>query len=438
MTYSNSATTYDALIIGAGVMGCSIALALSRKGYRTLNLDRLPAAGYGSTSSSAGIIRTYYSTIEGSTLAYENHFYWQKWREFLKADSTETLAQYIECGCLVLMAAGGDQLASTQRVMTEVGVPFEILSTAELKSKLPLMDMSSYAPPKRIDDPQFGQPNERDLDGALFSAGGYINDPQLACRNLQQASKALGASYRFNVEVTRILKDGDRVTGVRLADGSDLRAPVVINAAGPHSSQVNELAGVAAGMNIKTRPLRQEVVHVAFPQEFDFSARGCIVTDGDSGVYMRPEVGNHMLIGSLEPSCDTLEWADPDSFNPSLTDQSTNQLWRAAQRFPALTIPNRVQGLAALYDVSSDWIPIYDRSDLPGYFMAIGTSGNQFKNAPVVGEMMAELVEYCGGGADHDAVPLQFHLKHLDRDISMKFFSRKRPVNSQSSFSVLG
>ena len=74
---------YDAVIIGAGVIGCAIALALSRKGYRTLNVDRLPAAGYGSTSASAAIIRPYYSTVEGTALAYEGHFRWRDWPAFL-------------------------------------------------------------------------------------------------------------------------------------------------------------------------------------------------------------------------------------------------------------------------------------------------------------------------------------------------------------------
>jgi sarcosine oxidase, subunit beta len=439
MSDKGAGDSFDAIIIGSGVIGCAISLALSRKGYRTLNVDRLPAAGYGSTSSSAGIIRPYYSTVEGTALAYESHFYWQSWREFLRAEAAETLAQYIQCGCLVLMTPGSDRLATTQQVLSSVGVPFEVVEPEKLKAMLPPIDLQSFAPPKRIDDPAFGQPNQSNLEGAIFTpTGGFINDPQLACRNLQEASKLLGASFRFNVDVSEIRQAGGKVTGVTLNGSARVDAPVVINVAGPHSSNVNKLAGVEAAMSIKTRPLRQEVVHVPFPEQFDFGANGFIVTDGDAGIYMRPEVGNHMLIGSLEPSCDTLDWADPDTFNPSLTDQSTNQVWRAAQRFPSLAIPNRTQGLAALYDVSSDWIPIYDRSDLPGYFMAIGTSGNQFKNAPIVGEMMAELVAFCGAGHDHDATPMSFHLKHLNRDLSMKFFSRKRPVHSESSFSVLG
>ena len=61
--------TFDAIIIGAGVIGTSIALGLSRKGLKTLNVDSLPAAGYGSTSNSSAIIRPFYSAIENCALA---------------------------------------------------------------------------------------------------------------------------------------------------------------------------------------------------------------------------------------------------------------------------------------------------------------------------------------------------------------------------------
>jgi len=70
--------------------------------------------------------------------------------------------------------------------------------------------------------------------------------------------------------------------------------------------------------------------------------------------------------------------------------------------------------------------------------MAVGTSGNQYKNAPVVGKMMTEIITRCQAGHDHDADPLNFHLEHLDRDINLKFYSRLREINEESSFSVLG
>ena len=91
-----------------------------------------------------------------------------------------------------------------------------------------------------------------------------------------------------------------------------------------------------------------------------------------------------------------------------------------------------------LYDASTDWIPIYDKASLGGYYMACGTSGNQYKNAPIAGKMMAALIEYCENGNEHDEQPLQFTLPYIQRELNVGFFSRKREVNQESSFSVLG
>ena len=128
----------------------------------------------------------------------------------------------------------------------------------------------------------------------------------------------------------------------------------------------------------------------------------------------------------------------PDDFDRNFTEQWRVQALRLAQRIPELGIPSQMRGVVDLYDVSDDWIPIYDKSSVPGYYMAIGTSGNQFKNAGVAGVMMAELIEAVEGGRDHDRDPLSFRMRHTGRDIDVGFFSRKRPINKDSSFSVLG
>ena len=94
--------------------------------------------------------------------------------------------------------------------------------------------------------------------------------------------------------------------------------------------------------------------------------------------------------------------------------------------------------MVSLYDVTDDWIPIYDVSDLPGFYMAVGTSGNQFKNAPVAGAMMAELIVKCQAGHDHDADPVCFDYHYTKRQANIGFFSRNRQINPNSSFSVLG
>jgi sarcosine oxidase subunit beta len=111
---------------------------------------------------------------------------------------------------------------------------------------------------------------------------------------------------------------------------------------------------------------------------------------------------------------------------------------RYGQRVPSLGIPRETRGVVDLYDASTDWIPIYDKSSLPGFYMACGTSGNQYKNAPIAGKMMANLIAVCEAGRDHDADPVQFELPYLKRKIDVGFYSRKRPINEESSFSVLG
>jgi sarcosine oxidase subunit beta len=91
-----------------------------------------------------------------------------------------------------------------------------------------------------------------------------------------------------------------------------------------------------------------------------------------------------------------------------------------------------------LYDVSDDWYPIYDKSSLPGYYLAIGTSGNQYKNAPAVGSFMSELIQYCENGNDHDKSPMQYKMKYIKHTLDIGFFSRNREINQDSSFSVIG
>ena len=95
----------------------------------------------------------------------------------------------------------------------------------------------------------------------------------------------------------------------------------------------------------------------------------------------------------------------------------------------------QASGVVALYDVSDDWIPIYDKSDLPGFYLAIGTSGNQFKNAPMIGDLMSTIILGTEKGADHDAAPFTLELSNLNRTISLGHYSRLR--EKQSTANVL-
>lgn len=430
---------YDAIIIGAGVIGACTAYEMAKAGFRTLSIDKTGAAGHGSTSGSCAIIRLYYSNVESCALAYENWFYWKDWEAYLGGRDPRGMIDYRDTGTLVMKCRENNYLASAEELMKAIGAPVEHWDPAEIRARFPFFDLALYSPAKRPDQPGFGEPTGGEIPGALFfPCGGYVTDPALAAQNAEFAARARGADFLFNAEVAEILIESGRAAGVRLKDGREFRAPVVVNIAGPHSSKINRMAGVYDEMNIKTRALRHEVAHAPSPEGFDVMKDGVVTSDSDLATYARPEKGGHILIGSEDPECDAREWVDPDDWSRDLTEQARIQAMRLAQRYTGLPIPNKVKGVVELYDVTEDWIPIYDKTALPGFYVAIGTSGNQFKNAPVVGKMMAKLIRECEDGRDHDAEPVGFRFDNVGMDCSIGFFSRNRAINPNSSFSVLG
>ncbi len=431
---------YDAVIIGAGVIGACTAFELAKKGWKTLSIDKLPEAGYGSTSASCAIIRTYYSAFETCALAYEGWFYWKDWGDYIQVDDEQGLIRYHDTGCLVIKTPHNKNLSVVCETMDQIGCPYEHLTPEEIPTRLPGADTRSFEPAKRPEDEGFGEATGPAVEGAVFfPRGGYVSDPKLSAHNAQRAAEAHGAEFRFRTEVSEIRQKDGRVVGVTLSDGAEIDAPVVINVGGPHSFVLNRMAGVEDTMAMKTKALRHEVAHVPSPAGLDFEKDGCIYSDSDIHTYARPEIGNNILIGSEDPPCDPKEWVeDPDNYDENFSDQIKILAMRLAQRLPELGIPEQAKGVVSLYDVTDDWMPIYDKSDLPGYYMAVGTSGNQFKNAPVAGKMMAALIEACENGHDHDAEPVKFHLENIGHEISMGTFSRNREINMNSSFSVIG
>jgi sarcosine oxidase subunit beta len=431
----------DVVIIGAGVIGCTTAFELANRGYRTLNVDKLHDAGAGSTINSCAIVRAHYSTYDGVALAYEGFKYWADWENYLGTVDERGLARFVNCGTILLKTDGHDWRRVLE-LYRELGVEHEDWDAATLKSRMPIYSAGRFWPPSRPEDGDdfFAEPTE-ELEGAIYTPGsGYVSDPQLATHNVMRAAQNAGGEFRFNAEVSAIRRDGGRVAGVTLADGTAIDAPVVVNVAGPHSFVVNRMAGVEEGMNIKTRALRHEVHHTPSPAGFDFEAEGCHTSDGDNAIYFRPETGSSILVGSEDPECDPQEWiADPDDFNREITEaQWKAQVYRLARRIPGLPIPNRPRGVVDLYDVSDDWLAIYDRSDLDGFYMAVGTSGHEFKNAPPVGYMMAEVIDRVEKGQDHDRDPVTYNTVYTGAELNVGFYSRNRQVNPESSFSVNG
>jgi sarcosine oxidase subunit beta len=429
-----------AIIIGAGIIGCAVALQLSRKGYGTTNVDKNAEVGSGSTANSCAIVRFSFSTPEGVMLAHEGLHYWTDWPNFLGAADERGLAKFIQCGQLMLRIDAHDR-AQVLELYRRFGIRFEVWDNATVRARLPIMTTGSFFPPKPVDDAGFFVDATREIAGGVFTPdAGYIPDPQLATHNLRRAVEAVGGRFALRREVVAIDSKDDRVAGIVLDDGERLSADVIVNVAGPYSSLINRMAGVEGDMSIKTRALRREVHQVAAPQSFDFEHRGMMASDSDVGVYFRPGSGNSITLGSTDPACDPKTWVEnPDRCNREITDQQwRTQVYRLARRIPDLDIPHRALGVVDMYDVADDWIPIYDKSSLPGFYMAIGTSGHQFKNAGAAATLMADLVTACESGLDHDREPLQHQMPYTRRVLDTSAFSRLRTINRSSSFSVRG
>ncbi len=432
---------YDVIIIGAGISGAAIAYELAKKGYKTLNLDRLAAAGNGSTGNTCAIIRTHYSTLEGTALAYDSYYYWKEWDNYVGNTDELGLARFYDIGMLVIKPKSFD-FSNYLKLHDELNIPYEVWDSDRLLKKMPHFVDDSFYPPKRPEDSSFGEPSTEKINSTVifFPRGGYVTDATLSVHNIQRAAESKGATFFFNSEVVEIRKDSGKVAGVTLKDGQQFNAPVVVNAAGPHSFIINRLAGIEDKMNIKTRALRHEVHFVPSPEEYSYEKEGIIVSDGDAGGYHRPEAGNLVLVGSEDPACDELEWIDdPDNYNRDVTtEQWQAQVYRIAKRIPSLRIPSTPKGIADLYDVTDDWSPIYDKSDLAGFYLAIGTSGNQYKNGPVIGQLLAEIIAACENGHDHDRDPIRIKLRNIDFTLNTGIFSRNRDIIKGSTFSVLG
>ena len=266
---------YDAIIIGAGIIGACTAYELAKRGWRTLNVDRLPAAGYGSTGASCAIIRTHYSTLDGSALAYEGFFYWDDWAELPRRPDERGLAEFHKTGCLVMKtAAQRPSAARSARHRTRSASRGRTGDRSGSRDGFRSTTCTRSARPSGRTIRRSARPRGPQLGAVFFPCAGYIGDPQLAAHNAQRAAEAEGRRVPLQRRGRRDPAQGWPGRRRDAQSGEPIDAPVVVNVAGPHSYKINRMAGVEDGMTIRTRALKQEVAHVPFPAGFDFERDG--------------------------------------------------------------------------------------------------------------------------------------------------------------------
>jgi len=448
-----------AVVIGAGVIGSSIALQLKRLGHDVTVVERNSAAGMGSTSASSAVVRFNYSTFDAVALSWESYFLWKEFKELIDgtnsysskplSNSQEHYAHLEDRGYVMLdvPVLSNDK---TMALFDRAGIPYEIWDSNTLKTRMVGIDAGRYWPNKPVKSDEFFNEASEEL-GAIFSKhGGYVSDPLLAAQNFAAAAKREGVNFKFRKAVVGIEKKNGRVSGVKLSDfdsqskkvldtGSEvINADVVVNVAGPWSTLINQMAGAGSDFTMELKPLRAEVHQISTPKDI---LPGPIMGDLDLGTYVRSGPGGITLVGGTEPECDELEWVEPDKVDEVNMTRTVevfeSQTYRFARRFPAAQIPSSPVGVVGVYDVSSDWTPIYDKTDVPGFYVAIGTSGNQFKNAPGAGLIMAHLINQVEKGADHDNQAVVYQCTKSKSAINLGTFSRKRARNLTSG-TVMG
>lgn len=355
------------VVIGAGIVGAAIALELAKRRRPVVVLERRPRAGMGSTALSSAVIRSHYSWPEAVKLAREGRAGWEAHRGRARFRRTGVLFLHPRRGeagpslGVKAEAAAGD-LRALARMMTRLGAPAEALERPALRKRFPFFRFN-------------------DTVGGLYEPdGGYVDHPAGAVEDLREAAEKRGARFHFNRRVTAI-EEG------RVIAGDAFAARTIVNAAGPHSAQINLMAGCP--LPNATVPQRQFIVEAVFEGRDPLPC----TADLARGFYIRPD-RDRFTIGAIAPRDHREFLADPDAeANLKAAGRFMEEKLHALLgRYPALRLGN-VTVRPAVYDWTvRDSYPLLGATDRPGYYVAIGTSGAWFKGALAIGYAMAALV----------------------------------------------
>ena len=187
-----------------------------------------------------------------------------------------------------------------------------------------------------------------------------------------------GAVYLERVRVSDVSISGKRVIGVSTAEGYEIKADVVVNAAGPWAGQV----AAFAGLELPIGPLKR---HLFFTDIFDEIPDVLpMVIDIDSGWYMKRE-GRGLILGGPTGEKSFSHHVDFDA-----KEWTAN---KSIQRVPALERARIIRGWVGHYELTPDHhAAIGTFPELENFILAAGFSGHGFQHAPAAGLVVAELI----------------------------------------------
>ena len=347
----------DVVIIGGGVMGCSLAYHLASRKVDVLLLER-DALGSGSTGRNAGGVRQQFSSEVNVLIQMQSVRMLVDFEAEIGVPS-----DFRQVGYLMLLTRPEDvaEFGALVEMWHRLGLrEARWLEPAEAQRLVPALTVA-------------------DLLGCTYCPSDGIASPDAVTMGYAGAARRLGARIREGVAVTGIDVAEGRVTGVRTQAGS-IATRVVFDCAGPWASAVGEMAGVA----VPVRPFRR---HIWVTDHLSEVSRDTPMTvDFATTFYFHPE-GDGVLFGMADP-------AEPPTFSTEVNEGFMERVVEAAvHRLPALERAGIRTAWAGLYETTPDHQAILGpAAGVEGFWCACGFSGHGFMQAPAAGLLLAQLL----------------------------------------------
>ncbi len=357
-----SSERVDAVVIGGGVMGTSIAFNLARRRFGRVTLVEKGAICSGTSAKSSAIVRTHYTTEPTARMALLARGVFERFRDEVGGESG-----FVRTGMLVVApAAHREAVARTVAMNREIGIETGFVTREDVKGLHPGLVLPEDA--ALVFEPRSGHASPHDVASSYAAA-----------------FTALGGRLRQQTAVTGIGISAGRVESVATTAGTIATDHVVI-AAGPWAAPVGRLAG----LDLPVVPDRQSIVTLR--PGAPYGPETPVVIDLAAEVYFRPETGGLILLGDTRHGEEAP--GDPDRYEDRPEpDYAAELVGRLARRMPAAAEAGIAGGWSGMYEVTPDWNPIMGSSaEVRGLHYCVGFSGHGFKLAPIAGVLMAEQV----------------------------------------------
>ena len=359
-------TTADIVILGAGVMGASIAFHLAKRNAGKIVVVDKGHVGQGGSGRSSALIRMHYSYPPEVQLALISLHMFQNWRETVGEEGDFRKTGFVR----IVHPGETERLKQNVKMQRDLGVNVKLIDRVELKELEPdwnvdEVELAAYEP-----DSGYG-------DGA-----GVANDFLTRARDL-------GVTY-LPKKHAALRVQGERVLGVgMLGDGTEdgdgeISAPVVVAATGPWTRPLFDQIGIDL-------PIETEYHQVAILKNApDMKGGGCACIDSVTATYFRSDAHDKFLIGDFYGQ----RGADPDNFPQRASDDGLEEIIeRACRRVPKLENAEVMRGVTGVYDMTPDSRPLLGKiPGVDGLYICAGFSGMGFKISPAIGLVMSELL----------------------------------------------